>query len=466
MPDIETSVPDKKRPPNGSAPQKNVYYVKGEIDIWFLLISVALLLFGIVMAFSASSIYADQYRGDSLYFLKKHLLFVALALIPTVIVVWLGNPILWKAVSLPAYGGAAMLLVLVLFIGTAEGEAQRWIYVGPVSVQPSEVAKLALILFLSLWMARYEKEIASPFRFGGSFKYGVLFPGMIIGFLCGLIALEKHISGLMIVGLLGIVIMFLGGTKLRWILLICGVIGLAAVGLVFVSDYAQGRVEIWLHIDQMDSQGLAWQTLQGLYAIGNGGLFGVGLGESAQKFGYVSQPQNDFIFTIVCEELGFFGALLAVVLFGLFVWRGYKLAAKAPDTFCSLVTYGLVTKVGLQAILNIAVVTNSMPNTGISLPFFSSGGSSLMLQIFEVGIILSISRFSLVRKEGSAKEKYSMDDIDIKTDFTVEDEPVEEKEPPKDEPFEDDYDLPEDTEPGDTEEDELEEQTDDPSDYL
>jgi cell division protein FtsW len=153
-----------------------------------------------------------------------------------------------------------------------------------------------------------------------------------------------------------------------------------------------------LNIDKVDPLGSAWQTLQGLYAIGSGGLFGVGLGNSRQKYGYVSQPQNDFVFTIICEELGFFGAALVVVMFSLLVIRGFKIAARCPDKYTSLLVFGLTFKVALQTILNIAVVTNSMPNTGISLPCFSSGGTSLALQIFEMGIILNISRFSTVKK--------------------------------------------------------------------
>jgi cell division protein FtsW len=192
--------------------------------------------------------------------------------------------------------------------------------------------------------------------------------------------------------------MFIGGTDGKWmaLIIIAGVIGVGAV--LLVSDYAQERVMTWLFIEKADPLGSAWQTWQGLYAIGSGGLFGVGLGNSTQKYGYVSEPQNDFIFTIVCEELGFFGAMIVIGLFALLLWRGYKIAANAPDKFCSLVVYGLTTKIALQTILNIAVVTNSMPNTGIAFPFFSSGGTALMLQIFEMGIILSISRFSYVKK--------------------------------------------------------------------
>ena len=200
------------------------------------------------------------------------------------------------------------------------------------------------------------------------------------------------------IGMIGIAVMFMGGTRTKWIFLIIGAIAAAGCLLILVSSYAQDRVNTWLHIEQVDPLGSAWQTLQGLYAIGSGGIFGVGLGNSRQKYGYVSQPQNDFVFTIICEELGFFGAALVIILFALLVIRGFKIAAKAPDKFTSLMVFGLVFKVALQVILNIAVVTNSMPNTGISLPFFSSGGTSLALQVFEMGIVLSVSRFSTNKK--------------------------------------------------------------------
>jgi cell division protein FtsW len=350
------------------------------------------------MAYSASSIYAEQYFGDSTYYIKRHVIYIALAIAVTIPFLKVGRPWFWRLFGIGAYLGSMFLLLLVLLIGRNAGGAQRWIQLGPITIQPSEIAKLAVVLVLALWMSKYEKRITSTHRFGGNFKYGVLGPGVIIGIICCFVMLEKHISGFLIIGMIGIAVMFMGGTKIKWLLLIGMAVALAAVGLVLVSDYAQNRVQIWLDIESMDPLGLAWQTLQGLYAIGSGGLFGVGLGNSRQKFGYVSEPQNDFIFAIICEELGFFGALLVVVLFAMFMWRGFKIASKAPDRFSALVVYGLVIKVILQVVLNIAVVTNSMPNTGISLPFFSSGGTSLALQIFEVGIILSISRFSYQKR--------------------------------------------------------------------
>ena len=227
----------------------------------------------------------------------------------------------------------------------------------------------------------------------------MLVPGGIIGAVCVLVALEKHISGLMIIAMLGACVMLVGGTRVKYIAALGGIVAVAGIGLILVSEYAQTRVNTWLNIDTVDPLGEAWQTLQGLYAIGSGGFWGRGLFNSLQKYGYVSQPQNDFVFSIICEELGFLGALTVVVLFLLIVVRGMKIAFRVPNKFGALVIMGLVIKIGLQAALNIAVVTNSMPNTGISLPFFSSGGTSLALQIFEIGILLNISRYSRIKKD-------------------------------------------------------------------
>ena len=217
-----------------------------------------------------------------------------------------------------------------------------------------------------------------------------------------LVMLEHHLSGIIIIGLMGLVTMYIGGTDKKWFLWLFAIGGTAVVLVLLVSDYAMLRVSTWMQIEfqspNLNPLGSAWQTLQGMSAIGSGGFFGRGLGNSQQKYGYVSQPQNDFIFTIICEELGFVGALGVVLLFGLLVWRGFRIAAKAPDKFCSIVVYGLVIKVALQTILNIAVVTNTIPNTGIALPFFSSGGTSLILQIFEMGIVLAISRYSYQKR--------------------------------------------------------------------
>lgn len=371
---------------------------KGGIDVYFLIIVITLSLFGIIMSYSASFYTAQLEMGDGLYYVVRHIGFILLAAMITVPFVIYTKPWFWRVFAMLAFIASIVLLLAVLVVGRSGNGAQRWIQLGPLTIQPSEIAKMAVVMFLALIMSKYEKKIELSQRFGGHFQYGVLYPVLVIGSICGLVMLEKHLSGLIIIGLLGLTIMFLGGTDKKWMLLICGAGVLAVIVVLLFSSYAQERVSTWLFLEKADPRGSAWQTWQGLYAIGSGGFFGVGLGNSRQKYGYVSEPQNDFIFTIICEELGFIGALAVISLFALLLWRGYKIASKAPDKFTSLVAYGLTTKIALQTVLNIAVVTNSMPNTGISLPFFSSGGTALMLQIFEMGIILSISRFSYVKK--------------------------------------------------------------------
>lgn len=387
-----------EEPLTPAPPEKPQALVKGSIDMWFLLWAMALICFGAIMSYSASAVYAEQKFDSSAYFLWRYVLFAFLAVAVTVPFVMLARPWFWRVFAVASYAVSILLLLLVLVVGVAEGDAQRWIDLGFVTVQPSEIAKMAVVMLLALYMSKYEKEITSRHAFGGSFRKGVLVPMIIIGTICGLVALERHISGLMIIGMLGVAVMFMGGTRIKWLAMFLGLIAVAGVGLILVSDYAQTRVDIWINIDQADPLGSAWQTLQGLYAIGSGGFFGLGLGSSRQKFGYVSQPQNDFIFTIICEELGFIGAFIVILLFSLLIWRGIRIGQRAPDRFCALTVWGLTFKIALQVAMNIAVVTNTMPNTGISLPFFSSGGTSLMIQIFEIGIILSISRYSTVKK--------------------------------------------------------------------
>ena len=372
---------------------------KGSVDIWFLLISMIFLCFGIVMCYSAGVVDAVESYDDPLHYLVRNIIFSAIAIAVTIPFVIFARPWFWRIFGVATYAGAIVLLIAVLFVGTMGGGAERWIAIGPITVQPSEIAKLAIVMVLALYLEKHEKQVNSRQKFGGHFQYGFLFPMIFIAGLCVLIMGQPHISGVMIVGLIGLAVMFMGGTRLRWIFMLVGFIALAFLALITVfRGYAQARLDIWLHIDEVDPLGEAWQTLQGLNAIGSGGFFGLGLGASRQKYGYVPEPQNDFIFTIICEELGFIGAFGLVLLFALLIWRGIKIGQNAPDKFSALVAWGLTFKIALQVAMNIAVVTNMMPNTGISLPFFSAGGSALMLQIFEIGIILSISRFSTQKK--------------------------------------------------------------------
>ena len=384
----------KEEPVDETAPLR-----KGSIDVWFFIWSVLIVCFGAIMSYSASAVYASQmYEGDSMYFFRNYIIYASIAAVITAIFVIFARPWFWRVVGVGAYALSILLLVLVVFIGDSGGGATRWIAIGPITIQPSEIAKMAVVMMLAIYMAKYEKQINSTHKFSGNFKHGFLIPMMIIGLICGLVIIQPHLSGTIIIGLIGVSIMFLAGTRIKWLAIFLGII--AVVGFVFIMlfGYTMDRVQIWLNIDNVDPLGDAWQTLQGLNAIGSGGFFGLGLGSSRQKYGYVSQPQNDFIFTIICEELGFIGAFLVIFLFVMLVWRGIKIGQNAPNKFCSLVVWGLTLKIALQVLMNIAVVTNSMPNTGISLPFFSSGGTALMLQIFEIGIILSISRFSSQKK--------------------------------------------------------------------
>ena len=371
---------------------------RGSPDLLYLFLVLCMLVFGAAMSYSASAVYGKQFYGDGTYFFKRYVLFAALSALVTVPCILFAKPAFWRVFGVCLYGISLFLLVLVLLIGTVGGGAQRWLVLGPLTIQPSEIAKLALVLVLALVLSRYEEKVVSKKRGGGSVRYGVLLPGALISLVCLLVAAEKHISGLMILAMIGVAMMFLGGTRWRYLGMMALVVVLAGTLLILVSSYAQVRVNTWLHIEEVDPLGSAWQTLQGLYAIGSGGFFGLGFGNGRQKHGYVSQPQNDFIFTVICEELGFVGAFFVVLLFVLLVVRGFRIASRAPDRFSSLAVYGISLKLALQAILNVAVVTNSMPNTGVSLPFFSSGGTFLAMQIFEMGIVLSISRYSTQKR--------------------------------------------------------------------
>ena len=371
---------------------------RGGVDMWFLLWAMLLICFGAVMSYSASAVFAEERYDDSMHFFVRHVAFTLVAIIITAVFVIFARPWHWRILGVGFYAASIVLLIIVRLVGREGGGAQRWLEIGPITIQPSEIAKTAVVMVLALYLAKYDKEVNSTHKFGGNFKHGFFMPMVIIGVLCVLIAIQPHLSGLMIVGMIGVAVMFLGGTRIKWLAIFVGIIAVAGVIFLSLFGYTMERVNIWLHIDEVDPLGEAWQTLQGLYAIGSGGFFGLGLGSSRQKYGYVSQPQNDFVFTIICEELGFIGAFALMFLFGLLIWRGIKIGQNAPDKFCALTVWGLTFKIALQVAMNVAVVTNSMPNTGISLPFISSGITALMIQIFEIGIILSISRFSTQKK--------------------------------------------------------------------
>lgn len=375
----------------------DIVRVKSGIDRPFLILVIILVCFGAIMVFSASYPSALRYKNDSYYYIKRHLVFVAVGFVAMFFAArfdyrWL------RRITIPVFIGTLVLLVLVLAYGVASGKAQRWIQLGPVTIQPSEIMKFSLVILLALYIDRNQNRITNYKNFWQSSAYGMFYPFIIITLVCVLVAAEGHFSGTIILFMIGMIVIFAAGARKIWFGIGGGGAALLILIAILTTDYAKERINLWLHPENYEITGKIWQTMQGLYAVGSGGLLGVGLGNSRQKHLYVSAPQNDFIFSIIAEELGFIGAVLVIILFALLIWRGFVIALKAPDTFSSLVVIGITSQVAIQSLLNIGVVTNLIPNTGISLPFFSYGGSSIMMLLGEMGIVLSISRYSYQQK--------------------------------------------------------------------
>lgn len=367
-------------------------YAKGGFDVTFFAAVLALMTIGLVMLFSASYPYAYQkYNGNSYYFFKRQLIFAVLGVIVMIVVSKINYK--WiKIIEKPLFVVTIFLLVLVLFyhvnLEDRSEDFKRWIPLGPITLQPSDIAKFSLVLTLSAYIAKYRKYMQR-------LTYGVLFPGLIIGLFCVLIYLENHLSCTVLMFMIGITLMFCGGTRWQWF--VGGLCVVGAVAFVIIKNpdvlpsYQADRIRAWTD-KTFQPLGLRWQTNNSLYAIGSGGFFGVGLGNSKQKYLYVSEPQNDFIFSIVCEELGFLGALVILALFALLFWRGIKIAQRCDDKYAALVVIGIVSQVAIQTLFNVLVVTDTFPNTGIALPFFSYGGTALLMLCFEMGVVLSVSR--------------------------------------------------------------------------
>ena len=338
------------------------------IDLPFLVLVLTLVAFGLVMLCSASSAVALYRRQDAFAYVRPQLLYAAMGLAA----MWMASRVDYHIYHKLAWPLLALSLVLP----------------GLGTLQPSEIAKFAVVLVFAHIIALNHDRM-------GSFAVGVVPFALVLGVVAVLMLLEPHLSGTVLILSIGAVLMFVGGTGLRWFML-AGAGGAAAIGTAIVLmpelvPYAADRLNSWLD-PFADPLGDGHQTIQSLYAIGSGGAAGLGLGNSRQKHLFVPEPQNDFIFSILCEELGFLGACAVILLFSALLWRGITLAAHAPDRFGALLVVGFVVQVALQAVLNIAVVTNTIPNTGISLPFFSSGGTSLMMLLGEMGIVLSVSR--------------------------------------------------------------------------
>ena len=376
--------------------QRNTLYAKEDrfpitrrddsVDIPFLVLVLLLLGVGLCMLYSASyaqSQYDTSYEITTRY-LQKQAVCAALGLVA----MWLLSKLpadFWFRFAWVLYGFSIVLLLSVLVVGESVNGARRWINIAGLQFQPSELAKFTLIVLF----ARLTRGFGTSAR---EFRYGVLgFGCALLGILVPL-ALEKHLSAIMLMGMVAVVMMFVAGTHPKWLLMGAG----AAVIFVFVytrfMGYAGDRVTAWLHPED-DPGDTGYQILQSLYAIGSGGVFGLGLGKSRQKYLYLPFQYNDYIFAVICEELGFAGALVIIVLFAALILRGYWIALRAVDRFSTVLAAGLVTLIAVQTVLNLCVVTNILPSTGIALPFFSYGGTALAVNLGEMGIVLGISRY-------------------------------------------------------------------------
>ena len=356
-----------------------------KVDIPFAVLVLLLLTVGLIMLYSAShaqSRYDTGYESSTRY-LKKQ----GLCALIGIGCMWAFSRIpakLWLKLAWPVYWLSIGLLLLVLVMGQSVNGAQRWINIAGIQFQPSEIAKFAVILLF----ARLTRLFGSRTR---EFRYGVLGFGLALMGILVPLALEKHLSAIMLIGMVGVCMMFVAGTGKQW--LMAGAAAAAVFVLIYITfmGYAGDRVTAWLHPEQ-DPGDTGYQILQSLYAIGSGGVFGLGLGKSRQKYLYLPFQYNDYIFAVICEELGLVGATLIIVLFSAMIIRGYQLALQASDRFSTVLAAGLVSLIAVQTVLNLGVVTNLLPSTGIALPFFSYGGTALAVNLGEMGVVLSVSR--------------------------------------------------------------------------
>ncbi|MBQ7872084.1 MAG: putative lipid II flippase FtsW [Oscillospiraceae bacterium] len=354
------------------------------MDQPYLILTVMLVVIGLLVLFSASYARAYYLTGNSASYFINQLLFAVVGVIAMLLISRV--PYDWyRRWSLVIYGVTILLLLAVLIpgIGVKVNGARRWINLGITNFQPSEIAKFAMILMLSIVMCNYQKEIRS-FR-------TLLVCGVVIGLIAILLILEPHFSATIIIGTVALCMMLIGGVNWKYLLALVAVAGGLLLLLMLTGGYTSDRITAWRN-PEADPLDTGLQILQSEYAIGSGGLLGLGFGKSRQKYLYLPEEHNDYIFAIACEELGFIGAVGILLLFALLIIRGYWIAVHARDRFSMLLAAGLTTLLAVQVILNVAVVTNLLPATGISLPFFSSGGTALMMQLGECGIVLNISR--------------------------------------------------------------------------
>ena len=372
---------------------QNIKDNKYQIDFILLIDVLLMLALGIVMVMSASSPTSLAETGNSYKYLKTQALSAAMGLVAMFIVSKIPYKT-YKNFYKIIYISVIVLLASVVVAGRSVSGATRWINLGFISFQPSEVAKIGFIVFYATLLTNNKERIGQLWG-GFIYPFLFLFPAIAI-----LIGVQNHLSATLLIIMIVAVMMLMAGSKLKHFLSfgLAGIGGLGGILLLRAKTTGEGSFRIRRLITFMDpfadKQGSGWQIIQSLYAIGSGGLFGVGLGNSTQKYLYLPEAHNDFIFSIIAEELGFVGCIVVIAMFAVFIWRGIIIAMKAPDMFSSLLAAGITTMVGLQAIINIAVVTSSMPNTGMPLPFFSYGGTSLLILLASVGILLNISRYA------------------------------------------------------------------------
>ena len=361
------------------------------VDYPFLILVLLALAVGLTVLYSASyaqSEYDTGYQSSTRY-LQKQAVCAALGLAAMAVFSRLPAQ-LWYRLAWPMYAGSILLLLSVLVVGESVNGARRWINVAGIQFQPSELSKFTMILMFGRLTRKYGERAEK-------FRYGVLgFGAAMLGILVPL-ALEKHLSAIMLMGMVGVVMMFVAGTRVRWLLAGAGAAAVFVVVYVSLMGYAGDRITAWLHPER-DPGDTGYQILQSLYAIGSGGVFGLGFGKSRQKYLYLPFQYNDYIFAVICEELGLVGASAVIVLLAALVLRGYWVALHAQDRFSTVLAAGLITLIAVQTVLNLGVVTNLLPSTGIALPFFSYGGTALAVNLGEMGIVLSISRYRNERK--------------------------------------------------------------------
>lgn len=359
-----------------SGKEKPVKY----FDYSLLFLIIFLVGFGLVMLYSVSSYEAEGSFGNAAYYLERQGIFALGGMAGMLLISRIPYGF-WKKVSPIVYLLAFLLCAAVIFVGDDAGGSQRWLQIGPIRFQPSELAKIGVIIYVAAVLSKMPRKIRD---FKTVVKILIRVAPIIL-----VIAKSNLSTGIIVAGIC-ILMMFVASPKYSHFFALAGVVAAAGIVFILTTSYRGDRILAWLHPEDYPDD--AYQTLQGLYAIGSGGLFGKGLGASIQKMGYVPEAQNDFIFTIICEELGLFGAICVILLFVLLLWRFMVIANNAADLFGSMIVVGVMAHIALQVVLNLAVVTNTIPNTGVTLPFISYGGTSMVILLAEMGLVLSVSR--------------------------------------------------------------------------